>query len=76
MRDDMRLRSGPADRKRGRSRGVGCQACDAFDGRLSCSLRKVRAMERMLLLWDDLDDTFGIVRHVLGNALHGLFRPR
>jgi hypothetical protein len=33
-------------------------------------------MERMLLLWDDLDDTFAIVRHVIGNAWHGLFPPR
>jgi hypothetical protein len=32
-------------------------------------------MERMLLLWDDLDDTLGIVRHMIGNAWHGLFRP-
>ncbi len=30
-------------------------------------------MERMLLLWDDLDDTLGIVRHMIGNAWHGLF---
>ncbi len=30
-------------------------------------------MERMLLLWDDLDDTLGIVRHMVGNAWHGLF---
>jgi hypothetical protein len=29
----------------------------------------------MLLLWDDLDDTLGIVRHMIGNAWHGLFRP-
>lgn len=33
-------------------------------------------MERMLLLWDDLDDTLGIVRHMVGNAWHGLFPPR
>lgn len=29
-------------------------------------------MERMLLLWDEIDDTLGIVRHLLGNAWHGL----
>lgn len=31
-------------------------------------------MERILLLWDELDDTLAIVRHLLGNAWHGLTR--
>jgi hypothetical protein len=72
----IRLRSDPFGRKRGRGGATRSPPCDALDGRLSCTVRTVRAMERMLLLWDDLDDTVGIVRHVLGNAWHGLFRPR
>ncbi len=45
-------------------------------GGLSHRARTVAPMERMLLLWDDLDDTLGIVRHMIGNAWHGLFPTR
>jgi hypothetical protein len=72
----IRLRSDPVGRKRGAGPTTRRPSCDALDGGLSCSLRTLSIMERMLLLWDDLDDTVGIVRHILGNAWHGLFRPR
>lgn len=39
---------------------------------------KLRAMERLLFLWDDLDDALGAARHVLGatwRELCGGLRP-
>jgi hypothetical protein len=55
--------------------GFGSPGCDVLRGGLSQRGRTLTGMERMLLLWDDLDDTLGIVRHMIGNAWHGLFRP-